>query len=192
MLHPIDIINKNNQLTGEISDPEEANNRGLWHRGVHVIIYTPDGKILIQKRSAKMKFHPGVIDIGVGGYVDSGETIETAAVREVHEETGLTIAPDQLKFVGLVRYNHHWKYNARRKINRTIIHNFIYRYPDSKEHFTTQKSEVEWVKFIPLRSVQHLIHRHFLQRLGILSPQYSYYRRLVKAVAVTLRKDHDA
>ncbi|MDD5110647.1 MAG: NUDIX hydrolase [Patescibacteria group bacterium] len=46
-----------------------------------------DGKILMLKRN----YHPvGKLDFP-GGFVDAGETIEQAAVREAKEETGLTV-----------------------------------------------------------------------------------------------------
>lgn len=46
-----------------------------------------DGKILMVKRN----YHPvGKLDFP-GGFVDTGETIEQAAIRESKEETGLTV-----------------------------------------------------------------------------------------------------
>lgn len=183
MLHPIDIVTRNNQPTTRVSDPEEANNIGLWHRGVHVALYTDDGRVLIQKRSANIIYHPGVIEIGVGGYVDSGETPEQAAVREVKEETGLTINPHKLQQFGLNFYNNRWKYGRKQKISRTILYSYVCRVDDANATLTPQLSEVEWVRFEPLRSVQWLVHRHHLKRLGILSPQYAYYRKLLATLA---------
>jgi ADP-ribose pyrophosphatase YjhB (NUDIX family) len=37
-----------------------------------------------------------------GGYVELGETVEEAAVRELLEETGLVVSPDQLSVYGVV------------------------------------------------------------------------------------------
>lgn len=34
-----------------------------------------------------------------GGLVEKGESVEEAAIREVHEETGITIEPTQFRFV---------------------------------------------------------------------------------------------
>jgi 8-oxo-dGTP pyrophosphatase MutT (NUDIX family) len=115
MLHPIDIITRNNRRTGRISNPEDASNRGLWHRGVHVIIATPSGQLLVQKRSEDMIQHPGMLDIGVGGFVDSGETPEMAGIREVYEETGIKATTDQLIFLGVTKFNHRWRYKDRQK-----------------------------------------------------------------------------
>lgn len=187
MLHPIDIINKNNQLTGEISNPEEANLQGLWHRGAHVLIYTDDRHILVQKRSHTMKHNPGKLDISVGGFVDSGETPEQAAIREVQEETGLTITSSQLQLVNLTKYNHHWKDGKKQKISRTIIYTYICKLDSKDIPLTPQENEVEWIGFLPLRSAQWLVHKHSLTSLGRLNGMYGYYSKLMRATAIAVR-----
>lgn len=187
MLHPIDIINKNNQLTGEVSDPEDANLKGLWHRGVHVLIYTDDGHVLVQKRSATMKRNPGKLDLSAGGFVDSGETPEQAAAREIKEETGLAITASQLKLVNLTRYNHRWKDGKTRKISRTIIYTYLYRIESSDMPLIAQREEVAWLGFLPLRSVQWLVRRHSLTSLGKLNGMYSYYAKLMRATTQALK-----
>lgn len=187
MLHPIDIINKNNQLTGEVSNPEDANLRGLWHRGVHVLIYSNDGHILVQKRSLTMKHNPGKLDLSAGGFVDSGETPEQAAAREIKEETGLTIDISQLNLVNLTRYNHRWKDGKIRKISRTIIYTYLYRVESSDMPLIAQREEVAWVGFLPLRSVQWLVRRHSLASLGKLNGMYSYYTKLIRATTQAIR-----
>ncbi|MEK7459253.1 MAG: NUDIX domain-containing protein [Patescibacteria group bacterium] len=49
-----------------------------------------DGKFLVTKRMATDGYMPGVWDLP-GGTVEAGETVEEALVREVTEETGLTV-----------------------------------------------------------------------------------------------------
>ena len=57
------------------------------HVGIGVIILNPDGHILIGKREGS---HAPYFSIP-GGYLEPGESFETAAIREVKEETGLDI-----------------------------------------------------------------------------------------------------
>ena len=48
-----------------------------------------EGRLLLGKRSARRRAYPGVWDLP-GGHVETGETIEQALVRELHEELGIT------------------------------------------------------------------------------------------------------
>jgi len=59
---------------------------------VLVVIHTPDLHILLLERAR----HPGYWQSVTGSREDDESYLETA-IREVHEETGLCIAPDQLR-----------------------------------------------------------------------------------------------
>jgi NADH pyrophosphatase NudC (nudix superfamily) len=63
---------------------------------VAVIIRLPDGRIVLTQR----RFEPaaGKYDLP-GGFVDMGERVEVAAVREVQEEIGIALNIDQLEFL---------------------------------------------------------------------------------------------
>jgi bis(5'-nucleosidyl)-tetraphosphatase len=63
-----------------------------------VVLYRDDGKILVLRRSAHMRYRPGELDVA-GGMVDEGEDYITAAIREVSEETGLTIGLTDLELI---------------------------------------------------------------------------------------------
>ena len=57
---------------------------------VDTIIEVPDGVVLIKRR-----YEPAGWALP-GGFVEYGETVETAAVREAQEETGLTVTLTEL------------------------------------------------------------------------------------------------
>lgn len=59
---------------------------------VLVVIYTADLQVLLLERAK----HPGYWQ-SVTGSREVGESFLATAVREVHEETGLSIKPDQLR-----------------------------------------------------------------------------------------------
>jgi len=66
-----------------------AHAQGLWHRGIHVFLFTADGKLLIQKRSAARAQYPSVWDCSVSEHVKAGEGYHAAAVRGLKEEMGV-------------------------------------------------------------------------------------------------------
>lgn len=59
---------------------------------VLVVIYTTDLQVLLLERAK----HPGYWQ-SVTGSREVGESFLATAVREVHEETGLSVKPDQLR-----------------------------------------------------------------------------------------------
>ncbi len=63
---------------------------GLTHRAVSVLIFDPQGRLLIQERSAHKDQDPGRYSPSASGHVDAQESYATAAARELREEVGLT------------------------------------------------------------------------------------------------------
>ena len=61
-----------------------------YHVSVHVAIFTPDGLMLVQKRSPDKKHWGGLWDMSAAGSVLAGESSQQGAARELYEELGLT------------------------------------------------------------------------------------------------------
>ena len=77
----------------------------LMHRASHVLMFKNCGDtkmILLQKRSATKDKYPLAYTTSCSGHVDSGEDYDTAVIREMFEETGLSVKLSDLKKIGKV------------------------------------------------------------------------------------------
>lgn len=86
-----DIVDENDQITGTATRADVHANR-LMHRAVHVFLRNKRGDVLLQQRSMLKDVHPGDWDSSVSGHLDSGESYEQAAHREIREEMGVESA----------------------------------------------------------------------------------------------------
>ena len=70
---------------------------GQFHLCVNVLVRHQDGDILFMRRSANKSLYPGYYEFGAGVSVLAGEDSQTAALRELKEETGLV--PDSIRLL---------------------------------------------------------------------------------------------
>jgi 16S rRNA (adenine1518-N6/adenine1519-N6)-dimethyltransferase len=83
-----DIVDYRDEVTGAMErDSVHVNN--LRHRAVHIWIFNERGELFLQKRSPWKQANPGLWCSSTAGHVDSGETYEKAAHRELMEEIGI-------------------------------------------------------------------------------------------------------
>ena len=64
---------------------------GLLHRGIHVFLFTADGKLLVQRRHRNLETWPLALDCSVSEHVKSREGYQIAAMRGLSEELGIAI-----------------------------------------------------------------------------------------------------
>ncbi|WP_411150124.1 bifunctional class I SAM-dependent methyltransferase/NUDIX hydrolase [Streptomyces sp. A30] len=86
--------------------------------GVGIIVTSPDGHVLMgQHRLGTHELPGGKVDVTDG----VGESIETAAIRELAEETGLVAHPDDVRVLALLL-------DARHSINRLTAAVLVHRF----------------------------------------------------------------
>jgi isopentenyl-diphosphate delta-isomerase len=86
----VDILDEEGKVVATVSR-EEAEAANHMTSNVLVFIFDHKGDVWVQLRPQSKKHYPGRWDISACGGIESGETPEIAAVREVKEETGLTL-----------------------------------------------------------------------------------------------------
>ena len=89
-----DVVNDRDEVIGQATRGEVHAKR-LWHRSVHAFVFNADGRIFLQKRSMLKDTSPGCWDSSASGHLDSGEGYDAAVVRELQEEIGLAVVPEQ-------------------------------------------------------------------------------------------------
>jgi len=87
----LDIVNNRDEVVGRATR-REVHARKLLHRAVHILIFDSAGRVFLQKRSMAKDMAPGLWDSSCSGHVDSGESYDHAAVRELGEELGLKLS----------------------------------------------------------------------------------------------------
>src|SRR4026207_1674874 len=92
-----DVVNERDEVIDRRSRPD-VHRLGLRHRAVHVLVFNKRGELFLQKRSMRKDCFPGTWDSSASGHLDSGESYDACAVRELKEELGVSpaIAPERL------------------------------------------------------------------------------------------------
>jgi 8-oxo-dGTP pyrophosphatase MutT (NUDIX family) len=173
-----DQVDDTDTLVNNVASYDEVHSQGLWHRGVHVIIYTPDKHIVMQKRAPSLKYHPNEIEVSVGGGVDAGESPEQAAVREIYEELGITIPESSLRFIGKTKFNHHTKTQH----NRVFIYSYAICLERDALKLQINEEESTLAFFISAKRLRRALRMHRIKNIGRISSQYAYWRYLLDAI----------
>ena len=143
----IEIWDENGVPTGKTATKSEIHRNGWFHPTIHIWFYTPDGRILLQKRAAKKETFPNLWDVSVAGHVQAGETLMEAALREVREEIGLDLSPDALEFVGRFKSEN---VHGDDLIDREFHYCYLSRLNTSLESLHPEEGEVSALQLIPL------------------------------------------
>lgn len=146
-----DILDQNGNRTGEVLPRSIVHDNELLHGGVQVWLYNSKGEVLLQLRSKSKKIFPGVWDISAAGHISAGETTLEAAVREIEEEIGIRVGPEELTQVGVV---HDCVPLLPDRMHPEIVWIYILHKDLDSQKLTLQQSELSAVKWTSISEIQ--------------------------------------
>jgi len=138
-------------------------------------------QILLQTRAKNKRVFPDYLDVSAAGHIGFGELPLQAALRETHEELGLKLADDDLRFVGALVL-------ATTYAGRTDheLH-FIYAYKVEQElqtNFTDQ--EVTAVDWYDIDEIAQAVKDGHLKLAKADSPLFDFALSAIKRLSKTL------
>ena len=86
-----DIVNEKDEVIGQAKRGEVHGNPKLIHRSIGVTVTNNKGEIFLQQRSKTKDTDPLRWTLSCSGHVDSGNSFENAAHRELQEELGIDL-----------------------------------------------------------------------------------------------------
>jgi len=86
----LDVVDENDNIIA-IKTRGEIHAECLMHRAVHILVFNSAGELLLQNRSLSKDEQPGKWDSSAAGHVDSGESYDDCARREIEEELGIRV-----------------------------------------------------------------------------------------------------
>ncbi len=146
---------------------DESRRVGARYRMVRVSVEDGEGGVLLQKRLDTKKTYPGCWDTSAGGNIAYGEAYEGAAVRELHEETGIdgVNLEEVAYFYGEVVDPSGKRMNRFTKLYRAIVPRTIEVTPQPEE-----VSELTWVSRDELAAI--IADGHITDGLKQTAEQY--------------------
>lgn len=98
----LDVVNEKDEIVGQINRKDMMSLKerpGEYLHVIEIFLQRPNGDIYLPRRSPHKKIAPGGFDHSAAGHIMSGESYDKACIREVKEELGIDITPDELMFI---------------------------------------------------------------------------------------------
>ena len=83
MVEWLDIVDENDTVVGK-APRDQIHRENHRHRSAHIVLFNSQGQVFVQLRSMNKDNSAGLWDTSAAGHVDSGESYEQCAVRELN------------------------------------------------------------------------------------------------------------
>ena len=151
----IDIVDEWNQVMGP-GRRDFVHAHHLRHRASHVVLFNPQGELLLQQRALCKDVFPGLWDSSAAGHVGVGESFLDCAYRETREELGVLPAALILKAVFPATAENGWEFMA------------LYTGEVTRTYFDYDKEEVAALQWVSPEKLSLAMQ----QERGFFSPTF--------------------
>ncbi len=96
-MEQLEIVHEHSgELVGTVLPRAEAIEQQAWCRSTNIYVMNSKGEILCHQRTLNKERMPGWWMTHLGGHVGVGETYESNAWKELHEEAGVWVQPHEI------------------------------------------------------------------------------------------------
>lgn len=142
------IVDKKDNVIGQITRKKAHNSPHAIHRSVSLLIYDHLGRLLIQKRSLTKDTFPGHWALSVEGHVGINETYINVVFRESQEELGIILNSQFLTPLG--------KIITSSNIEQEMTQVYTYQMPIQTLIYQNSL-EITKIRFVTLKSLNNLV-----------------------------------
>ncbi len=147
----LDVVDDSGKPTGQTIERGEAHREGVQHRTAHVwIARKRNGKIqlLLQKRCMQKDSFPGCYDISSAGHIPAGADYVASAIRELNEELGVKIKPEELVDCGQLKNQVDTEFHKIPYHDHQVCRVFLLWLDKEEEAFKIQEEEIDSVRWM--------------------------------------------
>ena len=159
----VDVVDKRGIPTGEQVEREQAHTLGIRHRTSHVwIVRRKEGRlqVLLQKRSENKDSFPGCYDISSAGHIPAGVDFVSSAVRELKEELGCEVKPEELIYCGQRCFEFQDTFHGKVFHDNQVSNVYALWLDREPETFSLQKEEVSEVKWFDFQECMEKVEKN--------------------------------
>ena len=167
----IDIVDQNNNPTGEVKEKLQSHEDGNFHRTAHIWIMNDKKELLLQKRSATKKSHPNCWDISGAGHIRAGESVINGAIRELKEELGVEAKEKDLQYISTIK-------STKNPKNMEFGYVYLLRCNKKIEDYIFEDEEVSKVKYVHFEELEKMVE----ERVDGLLIHEEEYKKLFKFI----------
>lgn len=165
-LELFDVLDESGKRTGRVQERGVCHREGDPHHAVHVwIVREVNGRrqVLLQKRSRDKDSNPGCYDISSAGHMSAGEEPIPSAIREIGEELGLAVGPEDLEYVGLFCGSFDKEFYGLPFHDREFNYVYVLRRDVREAELHLQESEVESVLWMDCEECLQAVRKNTIE-----------------------------